>query len=100
MEVPMLDRRQIERLRSDLGQEELEKIARIFAAEARETLVTLSTERDPDRRDMHLHGLCGSARTLGLSSLAAACQRGESAAELGRRVEQSLAAFAELTRVR
>lgn len=96
----MLDRRQIERLRSDLGHAELEKITRIFAAEARETLVTLSTERDPDRREMHLHGLCGSARTLGLSALAAACQRGESASELGRRVEQSLAAFAELTRVR
>lgn len=73
----MIDWERIEELRREIGVEGLREVARIFLEEGEETLGELAALQEGSERAMKLHFLKGSALDLGLTDLAALCQRAE-----------------------
>ena len=96
----LLDLYQIETLRDDLGQDGLGEVFGLFEAEAHESLKCLATKIDATERSRLLHSLCGSARTLGMTSLANACDRSTDLSNLRDLLGKSLIAFTNATGIK
>jgi histidine phosphotransfer protein HptB len=86
----MIDWARLKDLRSEIGEDDFLEVVEMFLEETDEVVAHLDGPPDLATVESRLHFLKGSALNLGLTDLAALCQRGEKSATLGNAAMVSL----------